>query len=195
MPVGDIVEGAGYREYRTRSGIIVREGADGVARPRWHAVGGYATVLNPDGSIDQQTDMVLNALADEGEQYMINASFRNTGALATMYLGLCNDGTIAETDTVATIAGEVPTANGYARQAIAAADWAAPVLNSGDYQSTATEESFGPASTGAWTVTHAFLTTTASGTGGLHILYVPLSATTTVAIGQSFRYTLTFKQQ
>lgn len=189
-PMGDVVDLGAHREWRTRNGVIVRERH---VPDRFHAVYGKGQVLDPDGSVVQDLDWCGNALADEGEQYMINASFRNTVTAGNKYLALVNMGAIAETTTLSTMTGEVSTANGYARQLIAAGDWAAPVLNSGDYQSTATEETFGPASTGAWTVTHAVLATTTDNTG-LLLLYVPLSATTTVAIGQSFKYTLTFKQ-
>lgn len=99
---------------------------------------------------------------------------------------------------------------GYSRQAIANANWGAPALNSGDEMSTAAQQTFGPASGAAWTglggsgdgssaITYAALAgngalATPADTTGTLVLYVALSASTIIAVGQSFLYTLNFKQ-
>lgn len=97
---------------------------------------------------------------------------------------------------------------GYARQTITQANWGTPALNGGDQQSTAATQTFGPATGAAWTgvggsgsgstaITYAAVSTGATTTGdttGVLVLFVALSASTIIAVGQSFAYTLSFKQ-
>jgi hypothetical protein len=90
---------------------------------------------------------------------------------------------------------KAPGADGYNRQQIVAGDWGAPALDAGDMQSQAAEKTFGPVTGTAMTVTHVALVTVATGTAGLFLLFLALSATTTVAVGQSFKYTLRAKVQ
>jgi len=163
---------------------------------RFHLVHGKGAVVNPDGSIAwQDADWMPNALADEGEQSMLNVYLLGTTD-PSFYLGLLNMASPGETTVMSGITeSNTPTANGYNRIQIASGDWGTPTLNSGDYQTTALQKTFGPASGSNWTCTHAFVTTTLTGTTGKFLLYIALSASTTVAIGQSFLYTLTVKQQ
>lgn len=163
---------------------------------RFHLLYGKGAVANPDGSIAwEDAEFMPNALADEGEQNMLNVYLLETSAL-TKYLGLLNAGSPGETTIMSGITEtQTPAANGYARQAVIAADWSTPSLNSGDYQTTAAQKTFGPASGSSWTTTHAYMTTTSTGTAGKFLLFIALSGTTTVAVGQSFLYTLSFKQQ
>lgn len=158
-------------------------------RRRPHVFWGKGTVLNSDGTVDRELDWVRNAVADEGEQSVLNVWLR-AQSNPSKYLGLLNQASPGETTTLATMT-ETQTAgsNGYSRQVIASGDWAVPVLTSGDYKSTAAEVTFG-AATAAWTLTHSFLGTASTGTSGLFLLFLALSATTTIAIGQSFKYTL-----
>ncbi len=146
----------------------------------------------------EDPDWMPNTLADEGEESMLNV-YLLEAANPSKYLGLLNDATIAETDDLGTmVESKVPAADGYNRQQIANTDWSAPALDSGDMQTAAAEETFGPASGSAWTCTHAMLVThltSQSAGSGKFLLYVALSATTTVAVGQSFKYTLSWKQQ
>lgn len=97
---------------------------------------------------------------------------------------------------------------GYARQTITQANWGTPALNGGDEMSTAAQQTFGPATGAAWTgvggsgsgstaITYAAISTGTATTGdatGVLVLYVALSASTIIAVGQSFNYTLNFKQ-
>lgn len=162
---------------------------------RFHLMYGKGAVRNPDGSIAWEEDFQPNALADEGEQSMLNVYLLGT-ADPSFYLGLLNGGSPGETTVMSGITEtQTPGANGYNRQQITSGDWGTPVLNSGDYQTTAAQKTFGAASGSNWTATHAYLTTTSTGTGGKFLLFIALSASTTVAIGQQFLYTLTVKQQ
>lgn len=182
---------------------------------RWSPTIGRGMVLDPDvaafyretGKLDERDaavllDWVPNALLDEGEQDILNVWLLQTSDLSK-YLALMKGTAPAETDTLTFLAGgtngegQTPAANGYNRQQIANTDWGTPALNSGDYQTTAAQKTFGPASgsnwaslTGVTLVTH--VTAQASGSGKL-LLYVALSGTTTVNIGQSFLYTLAAK--
>lgn len=158
-----------------------------------HLVQGRGQIINPDGSIAWEEDWQLNTLADEGEGSVLDV-YLGEAAHPTKYLTMLTAAP-AETTTMATMTERALT-NGFARIQIANTDWAAKTLNAGDFQRTAAEKTFGPVTTADWTgLTHAALVTTATGTAGLFLLYVALSATTTVAVGQSFKYTLTVKAQ
>jgi hypothetical protein len=67
------------------------------------------------------------------------------------------------------------------------------LLNDASVAETA-EKTFGPISGSSLVATHASLSTTSTGAGIL-IATVALSGTTTVNVGQSFKYTLRWKQQ
>jgi len=195
------------------------------ATPRYSVFYGRGEVINSDGTIARQLDWVPNALTNEGQANMLNVYLRNTGGPTTTFqLGLLANNAAqgasapAKTSTqslfvlsgAANVATNVYEENGggYARQSVANAAWGAPALNSGDEMSTASTQTFGPASTAAWTgstnvssaaITYAFLSgngaTSATGnTTGTMILFVALSASTVIAVGQSFNYTLNFKQ-
>jgi hypothetical protein len=183
----------------------------------WHPTRGRGFVLDPDlrefydrkGFIRTrdaaaETDWVENALLDEGEQDVLNVWLLQTSDLSK-YLCLLKGTAPAETDTLTFLAGgtngeaQTPAANGYNRIIIANTDWGTPALNSGDYQTTAAGKTFGPASgsnwasmTGAGLVTH--LTSQSAGSGKF-LIYLALSGTTTVNIGQSFLYQLSAKAQ
>lgn len=161
-----------------------------------HLVMGRGEVLDPDGSVAHRTELRRNTLADEGESSVLDVFFLEN-AVPDKYLGLMtDDGDPLEDDTMSAFAAAVEeTGGGYSRQQILAGDWSTPTLDGGDYVSTAAEQTFGPATGAAWSIKHAFLTTTASGTGGLFLLWVPLSGITTVNIGQSFKYTLSVRAQ
>lgn len=162
-----------------------------------HLVFGRGTLVNADGSVAWEEEWQPNALLDEGEQSVLEVYFREQSN-PTKYLALLTAAP-AETATMATYS-EVfaPPLNGYSRQAYTAGggDWGATALNAGDYQTTAAQKTFGPASSNAWnSMTNVAIVTTSTGTAGKLILTVALSATTTVGIGQSFLYTTTVKAQ
>lgn len=159
-------------------------------RRRPHVFWGKGTVLNSDGTVDHELDWVRNAVADEGEQSVLNVWLR-AQSNPSKYLLLLNQASPGETTTLATMT-ETTTAGtqGYARQQLLTTDWGVPSLTGGDYKSTAAEVTFGPASSSSWTLTHAVLGTASTGTSGLFLLFIALSATTTIAVGQSFKYTL-----
>jgi hypothetical protein len=168
---------------------------------RWSPTIGRFDVLDPDGSVAIAGEWVPNALLDEGEENIINDWLREATALSK-FLCLLKGSAPAETDTMAFLAANenfAPPLNGYARQQIANTDWSVPALNSGDMQSTAAQKTFGPASSSSWaSLTGVGLVTAATGQAsgsGKFLLYVALSGTTTVNIGQQFLYTLSAKVQ
>ena len=139
--------------------------------------------------------VVENALADEGEQNMLDAYLRGQNAPTTFYLGLYND-TPLETDTMADLVGE-PTGNGYARQEVerSAVGWPTLALDSGDYMATSKQVTFS-ATGGSWgPVTYMVLTTTASGTAGKLIAYVALSQSRTLQSSETLGCKIKVKQQ
>ena len=186
----------------TKSGIylppvpIPRPRADGTRRKRWSPTMGLAAVVEPDGSIaSQESEWQSNALHDAGEQSMLQVYLKEQ-ANPLKYLALLNDATIAETDgtMAAVVETKTPATGGYDRQAILAADWTDDGLVTGDYRFSAAEKTFGAATTASMVVTHSAVTTTLATTAGLLLLTVPLSATTTVAVGQYLKYLLRFQQ-
>lgn len=121
-----------------------------------------------------------NALADEGESDMLAVYFRTQAKRANMFGRLFND-TPVETDTLATLTGEV-TGTGYAAVTWAVSDAGFPTLAlaAGDFQVTSSVQTF--TAGGAWTVaTNLVMATVASGTAGLHIAWAALSASRTLA--------------
>lgn len=152
---------------------------------------GFGALIEPDGSVAwQEDDWTLNGLHDAGEQTMLNVFLKEQANVAK-HLGLLNDSTVAETDgTMSAVTETVltPPASGYARQQILSTEWTDDGLVGGDYRFSAVEKTFGPA-TATLTATHASLSTTATGAGVL-LATLALSATTTIAVNQSFKYVL-----
>jgi len=160
-----------------------------------------AAVIEPDGSIvEQPDDWSYNALHDAGEQSMLEVYLTAT-ANPTKYLGLLNDASIAETDGTMTAVTESKTAgtDGYNRQQItndtnATTGWPTSALVAGDWRMSAAEKTFGPITGTALTGTHTSLSTTLTG-AGLLLATLALAATTTVAVGQSFKVVPRWTQQ
>jgi hypothetical protein len=184
---------------------------------RYSVFEGYARILNPDGSVAwEDAGWMPNALTNSGQGDMLNVYLKGTAQTATFYLAMASDAsgasapakTSVSTDIILT--GSATAAQifeeqggGYARQGITQAQWGTPALNAGDQQSDGAQKTFGPVTGAAWTGTtgtsaalrSAILSTgSTAGTGGTLLLFVALSAVTAVAVGQSFNYTLRFKQ-
>lgn len=144
-----------------------------------------------DWDIQQSQLWTPNALADEGEKDILDVYFDDVAVRATLYLSLWND-TPAETDTMATLVNEV-TGTGYARIALTrGTDWSDPALDAGDMQTITPTKTF--TAGGAWTAaTQLVLDTAASGTAGLFLAWAALSATRTLANGDTLDVTLAVK--
>lgn len=195
-----------------------RPGRPWHAKPRYSIFMGRGTVLNADGSVDHELDWVENALTLDGQADIIGQYLKNSPAVRASYnLGLTLVSTATTnlpsvtthaTDLTQTaLAGtttvtEQNTGDGYARQNVVAAGWAANTQPGGNTTQTASPQvTFGPAATAAWTGTttspgqiqHAIVSSATSGTTGVLVLFLALSATTSVALTQSFAYTLNFK--
>lgn len=177
--------------YSDKAGRVIMKGKDGL----WHPTIGRYDIVNPDGSYVERGEWVENFWADEGEQSVLNVYFL-AAANPSKYLCLLQ-GSPGETTTMATMTeAQTPAANGYNRQQINSGDWSTPALDSGDYMTTASSKTFGPASGSNWTsITYIGLVTTLTGTGGKFLAAIALSGTTTVAIGQSLIYTISMKCQ
>jgi hypothetical protein len=132
-----------------------------------------------------------NALADEGEIDILDVYFEDQAVRASTFFRLYDD-TPLETDTLATLVGEV-TGTGYAGiQVDRGTDWSAPALDSGDGQTTSTTKTF--TAGGTWTdATQLVLATVASGTAGLHLAWAALSATRTLVLNDTLDVTLAVK--
>ena len=83
-----------------------------------------------------------NALADEGEEDMLDVYFRAATAPTTFYVRLYND-TPAETDALSNLLNEA-SGNGYSAQEIERTSTGFPTLalDSGDYQLTSKAVTF-----------------------------------------------------
>jgi len=157
---------------------------------------GIGALISPEGDVLwQDPEWMPNALHDAGEQDMLQV-FLSEQAHKTKYLGLLNDASVAETDGTMSAVTEMTTAgsNGYNRQQILNTDWTNDGLVSGDYRFSAAEKTFGPITGSAQTATHASLSSTSTGAGIL-FLTLALSASTVIAVSQSFKYILRWTQQ
>jgi hypothetical protein len=162
---------------------------------KWHPTIGRGVLLSPEGDVlAEDPDWIENSLADEGEQAVLNVFYLEQTNLSK-YLALLSAAP-SDTTTMATMTeSATPGSGGYARPQILAADWGAPALNGGDYQTTAAEKTFGPNSSGsAWTLAAVALVSAATGTSGKFLNYL---ATTigSVPNGTSYKYTLSVKAQ
>lgn len=145
------------------------------------------THTNAKGEVLWRSDWMDNALANEGEQDILEGFFRAGTIPTNFYIGLINDSTIAETDTLATMVGE-PSGNGYARQLTT---FGATSLQGGDYETTSTQETFTASGGTIGPVDYAILTDVSTGTAGSLIAYVALSTPRTLADGDSLNVDLT----
>lgn len=132
-----------------------------------------------------------NALADEGEKDILDVYFDDVAVRTSLFLRLYND-TPVETDTLATLSGEV-SGTGYGAITVTrGTDWTDPSLDSGDMRTVMSTKQF--AAGGAWSAaTHLVLATIGSGTSGLLIAYVALAATRTLANGDTLDIDLAIK--
>ena len=130
-----------------------------------------------------ESPWVENALADEGEQNILEVYFEGAAGPSGFHLGLVND-TPVETDGLADLTGE-PSTGGYARQAIArnGTDWTG-AADAGDWQETSKTVTFTASGGQIGPVTYAILATT-SDNSGLLVAYVALSTTRTLVDGDS----------
>jgi hypothetical protein len=132
-----------------------------------------------------------NALADEGEKDILDVYLDDVAVRASLFLRLYND-TPAETDTLATLTGEV-TGTGYGAITLTrGTDWSDPALDSGDMQSVTPTKTF--TAGGAWSAaTQLVLASVASGTAGLFIAWAALSQSRTLGSGDTMDVTMAMK--
>lgn len=217
VPIGVAVEEVIRAEMEAKRRAYGRRRRSIHAPSRYSKLMGRGFVLDPDGSIASvvDEDWQPNALTNDGQAEDINVWLRGTAQSAGYYLGLTvvSTATTAIPSKTATSANLIQTAlgaagtiteeqttAGYARIQVTQANWGAPSLNSGDQQSSAAQKTFGPATT-AWTgtttqpaqIAYAILISTASGATGVFVLWLALSAATSIALNQSFAYTLSLK--
>jgi hypothetical protein len=128
-----------------------------------------------------------NALANEGEEDMLDVYFDAQAVRASLWFRLYTDSSLAETDTLATAVGE-ESAGGYAAEQVdRGTDWSAPDHSSGTSTGTKTFNA-----TGTWSALNSMiLATVATGTAGLLIAWVDLSTTRSLVNGDSLDTDLT----
>jgi hypothetical protein len=131
-----------------------------------------------------------NALADEGEIDILDV-YLDDVAVHNTFFRLYND-TPVETDTLATLTGEV-TGTGYAGITVTrGTDWPQPALDSGDALTTSVVKTY--TAGGTWTVATALVWAgVISGTAGLHLGWVMLSASRTLVNTDTLDVTLGVK--
>lgn len=128
-----------------------------------------------------------NALANEGEEDILDVYFDTQAVRTSLYLRLYTDAALAETDTLATATGE-ESGSGYgAITCTRGTDWTAPDHSTGTVLSTKTFNA-----TGTWSALNSMiLATVGTGTSGLLIAWVDLSATRSLVNGDSLDVDLT----
>jgi len=147
--------------------------------------------IGRDGELLDEWDQ-FNALADEGEEHMLDVTLRGATKTNNFYLGLYND-TPAETDGLTDLTGEA-SGNGYSRQTIEGNNTGWPTLakDSGDYMASSKTVTFTASGGSIGPVTYAVLATSSDNTGKL-IAYVALSQSRTLADGESLQCSMTVK--
>jgi len=129
---------------------------------------------------------VKNALADQGEEAILETYFREGAAFTPteFYMRLCND-SLGETDSLSAVLNE-PSGNGYAAQLIERSNLGFPtkILHEGDYRLVSKDVTFQAVGGQIGPVNTAYLSTTSDNTGKL-ISYVPTSVVRTILTGDS----------
>ena len=177
-----------FRHYRNGSLIWASDGPD---RSEEFPEGYIAKGSKFDLEVARSQLWTGNALADEGEGDILDVYFDVQAVRTSLFLRLYND-TPLETDTLATLTGEV-TGTGYGAITLTrGTDWSAPALDAGDMQTITPTKTF--TAGGAWTAaTQLVLATVGTGTAGLHIAWAALSATRTLASADTLDVTLAVK--
>ena len=168
-----------------------------------HIPAGGVQHIDKNGKVLWQNEKQIdNILHDDGEKYIIARIFCTghatyTTTFSSLYLGLDARTALAEDDVLTTLSGE-PSGNGYARVACSTAgDGTAKTgADNKDFYLNASSGAYGAESktvtftcaTEAWSaVTHIFLTSASSGTSGLLICSLDLSASRTLQVGDSLQ--------
>ncbi len=164
----------------------------GKKHPFWVGVW-TLTKKDKDGNIIAQ-EVIENALADEGENQILDIYLRGATAPTGFFFRLYND-TPVETDTLADLLNEPSSANGYAAQTVerSSVGWPTFALDAGDWMATSKTVTFSATNSG-WTATYAVLATSSDNLGKL-IAFVALSQTRTLAAGETLDVSMSVKLQ
>lgn len=163
-----------------------------------HVLRGHAALHRQDGSVEWRSELLENALMNQGEMDVLNVYLlqqsHKTKYLALLATTLGADPVDTDTiDTLGTFESKAPGVDGYSRQQMLAADWNAPTLYGEDYRSVAgAAKVFGPISGTSADVSHVLLVTTATGVTSpatLALAYISLGTVATIPVGQSFTFT------
>lgn len=155
-------------------------------RKDWHGLVKILEIQHVrDGKVIWEDKNLYNTLHVGGELFILTCCFDNDGTFppAQYYFGLDNRATITTDDLISDVTDE-PTANGYLRAAVNSAGQFSVDLANGVYRATSQIVTFS-ASGGSWgPVKNLFMATT-SNDDGILIASSPLSASITVASGDS----------
>lgn len=130
---------------------------------------------------------------NEGEQYIVQVLFSGEQSLSTLYAGLDDRETLAETDTLADLTDE-PSGNGYAREvlAVGTANFTTAQNVDGDWQVVTRALLFKATGGNVGPVRNIFLATSTDDSGKL-IASMVLSSRTTLLDGTGLRADMTLK--
>lgn len=106
---------------------------------------------------------MAETFTDEGLDFILGLHIRNTKtALATTYLTLFTTQTASTVPARTATGGAAPsgwteaTGTGYARKAVAAADWGAAATNGSGRRSTCAQQTFATVGAGGWGTVNGF---------------------------------------
>jgi hypothetical protein len=166
------------------NGRLARKGVHVIAHVRHR---------NRDGEVIWE-ETIHNIFHDEGEEYLVKVAFSEELSVpATHYIGLDARTTLAEADTLSSLAGE-PSGNGYARQAVNTdnTDYTAS-QESGDWQAATKIVTFAASGGSIGPVDNCFLCDAASGTTGDLYCSLALSQERTLGDGEELDVSMTIK--
>ena len=181
------------RHYRsTPDGSALLWAQDGEAGSEEFELGEIMQGSSADFEVRRSQMWTPNALVDEGELDFLDVYLEDQAVRASTFFRLYSDGAIAETDTLATLTNEV-AGGGYGGITVTrGTDWSAPALDGGDGQSTSVSKVF--TATATWSAADELVwATVASGTVGLFLGFVALSATRTLTNGDTLTVDLAVK--
>lgn len=150
--------------------------------------------LSPDGKIVNDF-WTRNSLANEGEYYMLDATYRQATQATNFYVRLYYNTTPTVTSTLTSLSSYEVSGNGYSAQTLQANSTGFPTLAlNGSHERVVSAEVTFTASGGSMGPISYLALATSTDTSGKLILYTPLPVIVTVASGNTLKITIYITQ-
>lgn len=147
---------------------------------------------------------MAESFTDEGLDFILGLHLLNTKTvLTTTHLTLFTSQTATTVPARTATGGAAPsgwteaTGTGYARKAVAAADWGAPATNGSGRRTTAAQQTFATVGAGGWGTVNGFglIELAAAGAGDETFWFANFDDTTAVTLNENDVIKITPRQQ